>query len=320
MNDQQQDNGRLIILENISRFYGEVLGVNQVTLAIPPGITSLVGPNGSGKTTLMNLMTGLIRPSRGVVHYPGQRDTDPETLFRRVGYCTQFDSFPRGMTGEGFLLAYLGLHGFHRRDARRLADQALERVRLTDAAGRRIAGYSKGMRQRIKLAQAICHHPEVMILDEPLNGLDPMVRAETIDLFKELADEGRHLIISSHILHEVDQISDHVIILNQGYVVAEGDIRGLRDDIKTHPMQILIRCDRAAELAARVLQQDHVVEIKMHDDRGGLLVSTRDSAGFYLMLNRIVTEDELTVESVSPADEDVHAVYQYLVGYEEGGS
>ncbi len=320
MNEQRDNTGRLIILEDISKFYGEVLGVNQVNLCIPPGITSLVGPNGSGKTTLMNLMTGLIRPTRGSVSYPGQRDADPETLFRRVGYCTQFDSFPRGMTGERFLLAYLGLHGFHSADARRLAGQALERVRLSDAAGRKIAGYSKGMRQRIKLAQSICHHPEVMILDEPLNGLDPMVRSEIIDLFRELAAEGRHLIISSHILHEVDQISDHVVILNQGYVVAEGDIRGLRDDIKTHPMQILIRCDRAAELAARVLQQDHVVEIKMHDDRGGLLVSTRDAAGFYLALNRIVMEDQVTIQTVTPADEDVHAVYQYLVGYEEGGS
>ncbi len=320
MNEQRDTNGRLIMLKDISKFYGEVLGVNQVNLCIPPGITSLVGPNGSGKTTLMNLMTGLIRPTRGSVNYPGQRDADPETLFRRLGYCTQFDSFPRGMTGERFLLTTLGLHGFHRDDARRLANEALQRVRLTDAAGRRIAGYSKGMRQRIKLAQSICHHPEMMILDEPLDGLDPVVRSETIDLFRELADEGRHLIISSHILHEVDQISDHVVILNQGYVVAEGDIRGLRDDIKTHPMQILIRCDHAAELAARVLQQDHVVEIKMHDDRGGLLVSTRDAAGFYLMLNRIVMEDRVTIQTVTPADEDVHAVYQYLVGYEEGGS
>jgi ABC-2 type transport system ATP-binding protein len=320
MNEQRDSNGRLIVLEDISKFYGEVLGVNQVNLSIPPGITSLVGPNGSGKTTLMNLMTGLIRPTRGSVTYPGQLDSDPETLFRRVGYCTQFDSFPRGMTGERFLTAYLGLHGFHRKDALRLANQALERVRLTDAAGRKIAGYSKGMRQLIKLAQSICHHPEMMILDEPLNGLDPMVRAEIIDLFRKLAAEGRHLIISSHILHEVDQISDHVVILNQGYVVAEGDIRGLRDEIETHPMQILIRCDHAAELAAKVLQQDHVVEIKMHDDRGGLLVSTRDAAGFYLALNRIVMEDRVTIETVTPADEDVHAVYQYLVGYEEGGS
>ncbi len=320
MNEPRVKDDNLIVLRDISKFYGEVLGVNQVNLCIPPGITSLVGPNGSGKTTLMNLMTGLIRPTRGSVSYPGQLDADPETLFRKLGYCTQFDSFPRGMTGEGFLLAYLGLHGFHRADARRLTDLALERVRLTDAAGRKIAGYSKGMRQRIKLAQSICHHPEMMILDEPLNGLDPVVRSETIDLFRQLADEGRHLIISSHILHEVDQISDHVIILNQGYVMAEGDIRGLRDDIKAHPMQILIRCDRASELASRVLQQDHVVEIKMHDDRGGLLVSTRDAAGFYLALNRIVMDDRITIETVTPADEDVHAVYQYLVGYEEGGS
>jgi ABC-2 type transport system ATP-binding protein len=291
-----------------------------VSLSIPPGITSLVGPNGSGKTTLMNLMTGFLRPTRGSIRILGMDYRKPEEFFRRVGYCTQYDSFPRGLTGYQFVKGYLGVHGYPGREAASMAREAIERVHLTEAARRNIAGYSKGMRQRIKLAQSIAHGPEVLILDEPLNGLDPMARAEIIDLFKELAESGLHVIISSHILHEVDMISDRVVILNQGYVVAEGDIRGVRTEIEAHPMQILLRCDKAADLAGRIFQQEHVVEVKMHDDRHGLLVSTRNADAFYLALNRIVRELGITVESVAPADEDVHAVYEYLVGYEGEGS
>ena len=308
-----------IVFDNVSKFYGEVLGINKVSLSIPPGITSLVGPNGSGKTTMMNLMTGLLTPTRGSVTILGLDVHDPEQFFRKVGYCTQWDSFPRGQTGRQFVRGYLKVQGYDAADADELTREAIERVALTDAMDRRVAGYSKGMRQRIKLAQSIAHRPEIMILDEPLNGLDPMARAEMIDLFKRLAADGLHIIISSHILHEVDLISDRVIIVNQGYVVAEGDIRGVRTEIESHPMQILVRCDRPASLASKVFEQDHVVEVRMHDDRQGLLVSTRDADSFYLLLNRIVVDDGLTIESVAPADQDVHAVYEYLVGTAEDG-
>ena len=308
-----------IVFDDVSKFYGEVLGINKVSLSIPPGITSLVGPNGSGKTTMMNLMTGLLTPTRGSVAVLGLDVSDPEQFFRKVGYCTQWDSFPRGQTGRQFVRGYIKIQGYAAADADRLAREAIERVGLTDARDRRVAAYSKGMRQRIKLAQSIAHRPEIMILDEPLNGLDPMARAEMIDLFKRLAAEGMHVIISSHILHEVDLISDRVIILNQGYVVAEGDIRGVRTEIESHPMQILVRCDRPAELASKVFEQDDVVEVRMHDDRQGLLVSTRDAERFYLLLNRIVVEDGVSIESVAPADQDVHAVYEYLVGHEGDG-
>ncbi len=304
-----------IVFEDVSKFYGEVLGVNRVNLTIPPGITSLVGPNGSGKSTLMNLMTGLIRPSRGRVRVLGISPDRPEELFRRVGYCSQYDSFPRGMTGFEFVEAFLRVHGLPAPEARKLAWIALERVRLTDAAQRKVAGYSKGMRQRIKLAQAIAHQPAVMVLDEPLNGLDPMVRAEIIALFRQLAKEGLHVLISSHILHEVDVLSDNVILLNEGYVVAEGDIEGVRGEMdQRHPIQVLVRCDDPAHLAARLFQMDHVVEVKMHADRKGLLVRTRDADRFYLLINQVVVDDGLSVDSIAPADADVHAVYRYLIG------
>ena len=310
---------QLIIFDNVSKFYGEILGVNRVTLSIPPGITSLVGPNGAGKTTLMNLMTGLLRPTRGSISLLGIPTDQPEQLFRKVGYCTQFDSFPRGLTGREFINSFLLVHGFERKRANELSQAALERVSLVEAADRKVAGYSKGMRQRIRLAQAIAHEPAVLILDEPLNGLDPLVRAETIALFRKLAAAGLHLIISSHILHEVDMMSDRVVLLNNGYIVAEGNIHGVRDEMEEHPMQILIRCDQPAKLAAYVFGKDHVVEARLHDDRGGLFVKTRDADRFYLMLNRAVAEGEVTIETVAPVDDDLSAVYQYLIGT-SGGS
>ncbi len=310
----------LIIFDDVSKFYGEILGVNRVNLQIAPGITSLVGPNGAGKSTLMNLMTGLLRPTRGSITLLGIPTDKPEQLFRKVGYCTQFDSFPRGVTGRQFISSFLMVHGFDRKKAAELTEAALERVSLLDAADRKVAAYSKGMRQRIRLAQSIAHQPAVMILDEPLNGLDPMVRAETIALFRKLASEGLHLIISSHILHEVDMMSDSVVLLNNGYVVAEGNVHGVRDEMEDHPMQILIRCDQPSKLAAYVFAQDHVVEARLHEDRRGLFVKTRDADRFYLLLNRIVADGEINMESVAPVDDDLSAVYQYLIGTEGGNA
>ena len=304
-----------ITFDNVSKFYGEILGVNRVSLAIPPGITSLVGPNGAGKTTLMNLMTGLLRPTRGRLSVLGIPTDQPEQLFRKVGYCSQFDSFPRGLTGREFIKSFLMVSGFASKEANELTTKALERVDLVAAADRRIGAYSKGMRQRVRLAQSIAHQPSVLILDEPLNGLDPVVRAETIALFKQLAAEGLHLIISSHILHEVDMMSDRVVLLNNGYVVAEGAIHGVRDEMDVeHPMQVLIRCDQPSLLAARMFRNDNVVEARLHDDRRGLFVKTRNPDRFYLLLNEVVAQGEIEVETIAPVDDDLSAVYDYLIG------
>jgi ABC-2 type transport system ATP-binding protein len=305
-----------IVFDNVSKFYGDVLGVNRVTLSIPPGITSLVGPNGSGKTTLMNLTTGLLQPTRGSISVLGISPNDPEQLFRQVGYCTQYDSFPRGFSGYQFVYSFLRLYGCTHAEADEFTWRAIERVSLTEAAHRKIAGYSKGMRQRIKLAQATCHGPSVLVLDEPLNGLDPLARAEFIAMLRSLAEEGLHIIISSHILHEVDMISDQVVLLTGGYVIAEGKIRGVRGEIEEQPMQILVRCSDPSRFAAKVFEQDSVVEAKVHKDGKGLLVRTRDPDKFYLLLNRIALNG-ISVESVIPADDDVNSLYEYLIGSEE---
>lgn len=307
-----------IIFDNVSKFYGEVLGVNRVTVSLPPGITSLVGPNGSGKTTLMNLMTGLIRPTRGSVSVMGMSPSNAYDFFRAVGYCTQFDSFPRGVTGWEFVFDSLRLHGMTDEQAATLTMEALTRVDLAEAAHRRIAGYSKGMRQKVRLAQSIAHHPSVLVLDEPLNGLDPMARAESLALFKELGSQGMHVVISSHVLEEVDRISDRVVLMTGGYVVAVGNIHEVRQEVREKPMQVLVRCDNPTRLAARIFEMNHCVEAKLHTDGGGVFVRTTDVDQFYTVMNRIVSDGTIRIEAISPADDDANAIYQYLIGSDGG--
>ncbi|HVR28501.1 MAG TPA: ABC transporter ATP-binding protein [Thermoanaerobaculia bacterium] len=310
-----------IVFRDVSKFYGEVLGVNRIDLTIGPGITALVGPNGSGKSTLMNLAAGLLRPTEGAIEVLGLTPDQPDQLFRRIGYCTQYESFPRGMTGWDFVHLYLRLHGMPRGDAERLARRAIERVGMVEAATRRVGAYSKGMKQRIKLAQAIAHDPQVLVLDEPLNGLDPLARAETVELFRAFAAEGRVLLVSSHVLHEVDELADRVVLVHGGYVVAEGAVEGVRDELAAErPLQVFVRCDQPSLLAARVFSEDHVVEARLDGDRRGLLVRTENAERFYLLLNRVAGEGVVDIEAVLPADDDVQSVYQYLIGAVAPGS
>ena len=307
-----------IIFDNVSKFYGEVLGVNRITLNIPPGVTTLVGPNGSGKTTLMNLMTGLVQPSSGSISVLGLKPVDADRFFRQVGYCTQFDSFPRGLSGFEFLMDSLMLYGMHPGEAIRLTQEALQRVKLTEAGHRKIAGYSKGMRQKIRLAQAIAHHPHVLVLDEPLNGLDPMARAESLALFEELGRQGMHLVISSHILDEVDRISDRVVLITGGYLVAEGNIQQVRQEVRDKPMQVLIRCDKPELLASKMFEVNHCVEARLHADGQGVFLRTGDLDQFYKLINDIAVEGLVKIEAVAPADDDAYSIYQYLIGSEGG--
>jgi len=309
-----------IIFEGVSKFYGEVLGVNRISLSIPPGITTLVGPNGSGKTTIMNLMTGLIQPSSGTVSVLGLTPADATEFFTAVGYCAQFDFFPRGITGWQFVLDSLMLYGMEKAMAVDMAVQAIDRVQLGEAAHRKVAGYSKGMRQKIRLAQAIAHHPRVLVLDEPLNGLDPMARAESIALFQELGRQGMHVVISSHILDEVDRISDRVILVTGGYLIAEGDIHQVRQEVHDKPMQVLVRCDHPELLASKMFAINHCVEARLHADGKGVFLRTLDIDQFHVMLNGIAADGLIKIEAIAPADDDASAIYQYLIGSDGSAS
>ncbi len=299
--------------DEVSKFYGEVLGVNHVSLSIPPGITSLVGPNGAGKTTLMNLMTGLIHPDDGSIRMRGISPRDPELLMRITGYATQYDSSPRWATGFNFIATSLQLFGYGRAEAEEKSWKALQQLGLAEAAHRKMAAYSKGMRQRIRLAQAIAHEPDILVLDEPLNGLDPLVRAETIALFHTWAAQGRHVILSSHVLQEVDVISDQVVLISNGMIVAEGKIRNVREEIHEHPSQFIVRCRNASRVASLLFNEDHITEVRLNEDRLGLLVMTRDRERFSRAISRIAL-DGYGIDTVIPADENVDALYEYLIG------
>ncbi len=302
-----------VVFKDVSRFYGEVLGVNRVYFELQPGITSLVGPNGSGKSTLMNLMFGLLRPTRGDITVFGHSPYEPEKIFSRVGYCAQYDSFPRGATGNDFVHSILRIRGFSEMEARELTARAAEMVGLTDAMHRKVAGYSKGMRQRVKLGQAIAHKPELLVLDEPLNGLDPLARADMIALFRQLAGQGAHIMVSSHILHEVDMISDQVIMLHGGYVVAEGQIQSVRSEMSDHPVQMLVRSSRIRELAAELVRTDQVIEIKIQPDKKAMLLKVTDVEAFHHNFHEAVRITGAEIETIIPADENAQSIYEYLI-------
>ena len=276
------------------------------------GFVALIGAPNAGKSTLMNLLTGLMRPTRGTLEVLGTTPAQAETFYRQVGYCTQYDSFPAGINGYDFLFNTLRIHGYDRKAAQEITEKTLEQVDLQSAAKKSVDAYSKGMRQRIKLAQAICHQPEVLILDEPLNGLDPMARAQVIALFREFADAGKIVVISSQILHEVDLISDRVILLNSGYLVAEGDLSDIQSETG-EPMKLFIRSEDASAIAARVFNMEHVVEAQLHYDSEGLFIRTSNADACLLAFNQQVMNEGWHIESMGPADETVEAVYQHLI-------
>ena len=315
-----------IRLDDVSKFYGEVMGVNGITATLEPGVTGLVGPNGAGKSTLMNLIAGLVRPSRGHIEVLG-RSVEKARLFARdIGYCAQYDAFPPGISGRQFMAGSLRLYGYTAEEAEEGATIALDRVGLGDAADRRIDVYSKGMRQALKVARAIGHGPRVLLLDEPLNGLDPQARAEATALFRAFADDGAHVLISSHILHEVDAVSDRVVFLDGGYLVASGDVAEIRDGAGTgvasgadaaegqaRPARVSIRCDRAAHVASRLFALDAAVEVRLHEDDAGLSVRTADADAFFQRLGELVCLDDVRIEGVTPVDASVEAIYTDLV-------
>lgn len=304
-----------IRLLGASRWYGEILGINKINVEIPSGITGLVGPNGSGKSTLMNLICGMLEPDQGRVEVLGMDPWNNPKLQRRLGYCTQSDRFYENFTGRQFLLSVLRMHGNSEAWARHVVDESLDRLTLTEAANRKIRTYSKGMRQRIKIALALAHEPDVLILDEPFNGLDPVGRRELIRMFVEYGREGRTVLVSSHVLHEIEQMTDRILMMSNGYVMAEGAVREVRDQLRSHPFRVLVRCNDPRRLAASLLAEPYVHGAEVDDDRT-LTVVTSDPDSLYLRLNELVLEEHLEPDLVTLADENVSSIFKYLAGGE----
>lgn len=304
----------IIEMKNLSRWYGEVLGVNRISATVQPGITGLLGPNGAGKSTLMNLICGLLRPSQGAALVFGERIWNNPSPLRSLGYCTQYDTFYEGLSAFEFLYSLLSLRGYDRTATRRLAIEALERVNLQDVMNKRLASYSKGMRQRVKVALALADNPDILVLDEPLNGLDAVGRYDMIELIKSYGKEGRNVLISSHILHEIESMTDNILMLSNGYLLAEGDVREVRSLLKQHPHRIYLRTSEPRRFASLLFAQDGILSVELDQDGEGMVAQTYDLDAFYINLNKIVLEQGIHVSLATISDESIQAVFKYLSG------
>ncbi|MEE9592752.1 MAG: ABC transporter ATP-binding protein [Thermoplasmata archaeon] len=298
--------------EGLTKWYGEVLGLNRFTASFEPGITGLVGPNGAGKSTFLKLATGQLLPNEGTLQVMGERPFNNPSLMARLGYCPEHNRIYDFMSGRRFVTTLLRLSGYGKEEAERRSHESMELVGLTTDMDRPLGGYSKGMRQRTKLAQALAHNPQLLILDEPLNGTDPVGRARMIEVIKGLPAEGVSVIVSSHILFEVERMTDRVVLIHRGKAIASGLIREIRRLIDEHPHTVRMQTPRPRELAAELAGQDHVAEIGFDGDM--LTVRTRDPERFYTDLPGIVVGAGIPIQAMESPDDNLEAVFRYLVG------
>ncbi len=302
----------LVRAEHLSKWYGQVSGLNDVTVSIPPGITGLLGPNGAGKSTFMKLMTGQLKPSQGTIQVLGEPIWGNPPVFARIGFCPEQDAFYDRMTGLEWVTALVRLNGLDGADADAAAKRALDRVDLLDAGGKKIGAYSKGMRQRVKLAQALVHDPELLILDEPLTGMDPLMRRKTIRLIKDWARAGKHIIVSSHILHEIESMTSNILLINNGRILAEGNVHQIRGLIDTHPHTVFVRGADPRALARRFMAEDDVLSLKF--EPGAVIVETSRPDNFYARLTELAASGEAgRIDEVQSPDDNLRAVFKYLV-------
>jgi ABC-2 type transport system ATP-binding protein len=304
--------GVLVEANHLSKWYGQVIGLNDVSVSVPPGITGLLGPNGAGKSTFMKLITGQLKPSKGTITVLGEPIWGNPKLFFRIGFCPEQDAFYDRMTGLEWVTALVRLNGYSESEAAAAANNALDKVDLLPAAGKKIGAYSKGMRQRIKLAQALVHDPELLILDEPLSGMDPLMRRRTIRLVKDWARAGKSILVSSHILHEIEAMTSNILLINNGRILAEGNVHQIRDLIDEHPHTVYIRAADPRALARRFLADDDVLSLKFEE--GAIVVQTAKPDVFYTRLTVLAASGEAgAVEEVASPDDNLAAVFQYLV-------
>jgi ABC-2 type transport system ATP-binding protein len=307
----------MIHLDRISRWYGQVVGLNDVTCWIQPGLTALLGPNGAGKSTMLKLITGQLRPSAGKLTVLGENPFANPNVFRQLGYCPDLENSYDEMSGRDFVSLLGAMAGLKGETLRRKVAESIEEVGMTEAAGLRIGGYSKGMRQRIKLAQAIIHDPQVVIMDEPLNGLDPVARRHLQDLMAALAARGKCVLVSSHILHEVEQLTHNLLLINKGRVVAQGDVYQIRSLIDRHPHRIAITAANGRSVAKRLLDLSYVLSVKFLDDSGERFeIQTRTPEWFYNQFPSLVLQEGFHIRSFGSPDNNLEAVFHYLVGAE----
>lgn len=303
----------MIEFHHASRWYGQVIGLNDVTCEIPTGVTALLGQNGAGKSTMMRLITGQLRPTTGTVRVLGIDPYANPKAFHHIGYCPEIDNFYEHMTGRQFVRHLARLSGFTAADAARRTDEVIAQVGMSDRADKAIAGFSKGMRQRIKLAQAMLHEPDMILLDEPLNGLDPVGRREFIDLLADMGRRGKTILVSSHILFEVEQMTRSILLLHRGRLLATGDLRVIRDLIDKYPHRIRIDTSEPREVASRLASLPYVVSIEFDRSGRSIELQTREPGRFYDYLPTLALEHGLPIDGFSSPDNNLESVFRYLV-------
>jgi len=300
--------------DRVGKWFGEVIAVNNCTLNVGTGVVGLLGANGAGKSTLFKMLAGLIEPSHGTVRVFGRQLRNDVAWYRRVGFCPESDALPDWMTGREFLSLMLRLMGYPKGEVVSRVDYWLDRFELTDAAGRRLGGYSKGMRQKMKLAQALAHDPDVIFLDEPLNGMDPVSRKQSIDLVRELGEKGRTVLVSSHILPEAESMTQQIILIDRGTALAEGGVTEIRDKIPEHPTTVALVSGESRRLASFLVGQDHVAGVEVENVPEGerVVVRTNHAMEFYRELPSWVLQNDLKVDEILTLDDSLEAVFQYL--------
>ena len=304
--------GAIVSADHVSKWYGQVIGLNDVSVEVPEGITGLLGPNGAGKSTFMKLITGQLKPSKGVVKVLGEPIWGNPHLYFEIGFCPEQDTFYERMTGLEWVTALVRLNGLSEKDADAAARRALTDVDLMDAANKKIGAYSKGMRQRVKLAQAIVHDPALLILDEPLAGMDPLARRRTIRMIRDWARAGKSVIVSSHILHEIESMTGNILLINNGRILAEGDVHHIRDLIDEHPHTVSVRADDPRALAREFLAYADVRSLKFEE--GTVIVETGKPDTFYARLTEMAASGQYgSIDEVTSPDDNLAAVFQYLV-------
>ena len=302
-----------VLIDQASKWYGQVIGINDVSLAIDGGVTGILGPNGAGKSTLFKLLMGRLKPSQGSVRLFGVDPWSNTAPYRRVGYVSESERLYDWMTGLDFVTTLARLHGMTREEATERSAHVLDFVGLADVMHKELGKYSKGMRQRVKIAPALVHAPDLIILDEPLQGCDPIARTSVMSVIRELGNQGKTVLVSSHILEEIERITEQIVILHNGRLLAIGNLHAIRDLLDKHPHRILIRCEDPRSLANLFIKEDPVYGVRFPSE-GELEIQTNNLSAAHSVLPSIIVQSKQAISTIENPDDNLESLLGYLIG------
>jgi len=302
-----------VMLDHVSKWYGEVIGINDISLAIEGGVTGILGPNGAGKSTLFKILMGRLKPSQGTVRLFGTDPWKSTTPYRRIGYVSESERMYDWMTSLDFISTLARLHGMSRDEAIERSKHVLNFVGLEDVHHKEIGKYSKGMRQRVKIAHALVHNPDLIILDEPLHGCDPIARTSIMNVIRELGSQGKTVLVSSHILEEIERITEQIVILHNGKLLAIGNLHAIRDLLDQHPHRILINCENPRDLASLFITSEPVYGVRF-PDKGQLEIHTNNLSAAHDVLPSLIVKSKQKITSIENPDDNLDSLIGYLIG------